>query len=59
MKALMIDDEINVRFVMKQLGEWAKYGITTLFEAANGQEAKRIIEKESPEIIFTDKKCPE
>ncbi|PMC33983.1 DNA-binding response regulator [Bacillus sp. UMB0899] len=58
MKALMIDDEINVRFVMKQLGEWAKYGITTLFEAANGQEAKRIIEKESPEIIFTDIKMP-
>jgi len=57
-KALMIDDEINVRFVMKQLGEWAKYGITTLFEAANGQEAKRIIEKESPEIIFTDIKMP-
>ncbi|MBU7594631.1 response regulator [Metabacillus halosaccharovorans] len=58
MKALMIDDEINVRFVMKQLGEWAKYGITTLLEAANGQEAKRIIEKESPEIIFTDIKMP-
>ncbi len=58
MKALMIDDEVNVRFVIKQLGRWKEYGITTLFEAADGHEAKRIIEKECPEIIFTDIKMP-
>ncbi len=58
MKALIIDDEFNVRYVIRQLGEWKKFGISTLLEATNGNEAKKIIEKESPEIIFTDIKMP-
>ncbi|WP_132005014.1 response regulator transcription factor [Mesobacillus foraminis] len=58
MKALIIDDEFNVRYVIRELGQWKKYGITDLFEASNGEEAKRIIDKEQPEIIFTDVKMP-
>ncbi|MDQ0246312.1 two-component system response regulator YesN [Bacillus fengqiuensis] len=58
MKALIVDDEYNVRYVIRQLGQWEKYGITDLFEASNGEEAKRIIQRESPEIIFTDIKMP-
>lgn len=58
MKALIADDEYNVRYVIRQLGQWKKYGITGLLEAGNGDEAKRIIEREQPEIIFTDVKMP-
>ncbi|WP_261380730.1 response regulator [Neobacillus bataviensis] len=58
MKALIVDDEYNVRYVIRQLGQWEKNGITDLLEARNGEEAKRIIQKEKPEIIFTDVKMP-
>lgn len=58
MKALIVDDEFNVRDVIRHLGQWEQYGITQLLEASNGDEAKNIIEKESPELIFTDVKMP-
>ncbi|WP_342602867.1 response regulator [Peribacillus sp. FSL E2-0159] len=58
MKALIVDDEFNVRDVIRHLGQWEKYGITHLLEASNGDDAKRMIERESPEIIFTDVKMP-
>jgi two-component system, response regulator YesN len=58
MKTLIVDDEFNVRYVIRQLGNWNTYGITDILEATNGEEAKRIIEKENPEIIFTDVKMP-
>ncbi|WP_374055706.1 response regulator [Rossellomorea sp. FM04394] len=58
MKALIVDDERNVRNVLRQLGEWERLGITEIFEAANGVEALGIIKKEEPEIIFTDIKMP-
>ncbi|MDV2686163.1 response regulator [Alkalihalophilus lindianensis] len=59
MKALLVDDEFNVRDVIRSLGQWQTYGITTVLEANNGKEAKRLIERETPEIIFTDVKMPE
>ncbi|MFJ7929044.1 response regulator [Peribacillus sp. NPDC096448] len=58
MKTLIVDDEFNVRDVIRHLGQWEKYGITHLLEASNGDDAKRMIEKETPEIIFTDVKMP-
>lgn len=58
MKALIVDDEFNVRYVIRQLGQWDMHGITDILEASNGEEAKGIIERENPEIIFTDVKMP-
>jgi two-component system, response regulator YesN len=58
MKVLIADDEFNVRDVIRYIGKWDEHGITELLEAANGNEAKKIIEKEQPEIIFTDIKMP-
>ncbi|MFY0760885.1 response regulator [Metabacillus dongyingensis] len=58
MKALIVDDEFNVRDVLRHLGQWEQYGITKLLEASNGNEAKKWIEKEQPELIFTDIKMP-
>jgi two-component system response regulator YesN len=57
-KALIVDDEFNVRDVLRHLGQWEQYGITKLLEASNGKEAKKWIEKERPELIFTDIKMP-
>ncbi|OIJ22414.1 DNA-binding response regulator [Anaerobacillus alkalidiazotrophicus] len=58
MKVLIVDDELNVHYVIRHLGQWKKNGITDILEARNGKEAIRIIEKENPEIIFTDVKMP-
>lgn len=58
MKALIADDEFNVRDVIRHLGNWEQYGITQLIEACNGDEARSMIEKEKPEIILTDIKMP-
>lgn len=55
---MIVDDERNVRNVLRQLGEWERLGITKLLEAANGIEALEIIEKEEPDIVFTDIKMP-
>lgn len=58
MKALIVDDERNVRNVLRQLGEWDRLGITEILEAANGVEALGIIEHEKPDIVLTDIKMP-
>ncbi|RBW70759.1 response regulator transcription factor [Bacillus taeanensis] len=58
MKALIVDDEFNVRDVIRSLGQWQNYGITTVLEASNGEEAKALIKRECPEIILTDVKMP-
>jgi two-component system, response regulator YesN len=58
MKALIVDDERNVRNVLRQLGEWDRLGITEVLEAANGVEALGIVQKEKPDIVFTDIKMP-
>ncbi|MFP7170708.1 response regulator [Terribacillus sp. 7520-G] len=58
MKALLVDDEKNGRDVLRLLGEWEQNGIDCLLEAADGEEALRLIEMEQPDIIFTDIKMP-
>jgi two-component system, response regulator YesN len=55
---LIVDDETHVREGIKLLGEWEKHGITTIYEASNGEEATSLIEKHRPEIIFSDMKMP-
>jgi|SRR5690625_2373863 len=58
MKVLIVDDEKNVLDAIKILGEWETHGVTEILEANCGEEAKTLIEKENPEIIFTDIKMP-
>lgn len=58
MIVLIVDDETHVREGIKLLGDWEKHGITTIYEASNGEEATNLIEKLRPEIIFSDMKMP-
>jgi two-component system response regulator YesN len=58
MKALIVDDETNVRKIIRFMGQWQKHGITDILEAKNGEEAKVLIDRECPEIIMTDVKMP-
>ncbi len=58
MKALIVDDEKHVRDAIRILVDWSSYGIHDVLEAPEGQTAIRIIEAESPDIIFTDMLMP-
>ncbi|MBW5446496.1 response regulator [Cohnella sp. CFH 77786] len=58
MKILLVDDEANVRDVIRYFGQWERLGITEIREAANGEEAKKLIVQEQPEIVLTDIKMP-
>jgi two-component system response regulator YesN len=57
-KAIIIDDEKHVREGLMILAEWDRFGIQTVFEAKDGEEAKAIILEHHPEIIFTDMNMP-
>ncbi len=58
MKALIVDDEKHVRDAIRMLVDWESYGIDEILEAPEGATAIRMIEAESPDIIFTDMLMP-
>ncbi|HYK74502.1 MAG TPA: response regulator [Pseudoneobacillus sp.] len=58
MKAIIVDDEKHVREGLLLLAEWEKYGINTILEAEDGDEAIYLISEHRPEIIFTDMRMP-
>ncbi|WP_198510279.1 response regulator transcription factor [Bacillus solitudinis] len=58
MKAIIIDDEKHVREGLLLLAEWDRFGIETIYEAADGEEAIEIITEHQPEIVFTDMSMP-
>jgi len=58
MKAIIIDDETHVREGLLLLAEWKRFGIQEVFEAKDGEDAKNLIIKHQPEIIFTDMNMP-
>ena len=54
MKLLVCDDEKPALEMMKTLIDWKDFGITDIFTAEDGLEARKIVEKNSPDIIITD-----
>ncbi|GGF97301.1 response regulator [Paenibacillus abyssi] len=58
MKVLIVDDEQHAREAVKLLVPWQEYGIDQVWEADNGEEAKRIITELLPDIVLTDMQMP-
>ncbi|MFC0472677.1 response regulator [Halalkalibacter kiskunsagensis] len=58
MKAIIVDDEKHVREGLLLLAEWEKFGIETILEAADGEEAIKLIAEHQPALIFTDMRMP-
>ncbi|THE11405.1 response regulator [Bacillus timonensis] len=58
MKAIIIDDEKHVRDGLLLLADWKRFGINTIFEAKDGEEAVNLINEHQPAIIFTDMRMP-
>ena len=53
-KILIVDDDVNIRFVIKE----AFAGAYQVFTAAEGLAAVEIIKKERPTLVFLDIKMP-
>ncbi len=55
-KILLVDDEAHIRkyvsLIIKQLGK------TTLFEAANGEDAIAAFQRERPQVVLLDVNMP-
>ena len=54
-KVLLVEDTEDNRYMMRRLLEMVGY---TVVEARNGQEAVRLAEEESPELILMDLSLP-
>lgn len=55
---VIVDDDAVMRLGLKTLISWEDTEFTLLGEAANGQEALKIIQTCKPEIVITDMKMP-
>lgn len=58
MKLLIVDDELQICYGLKDGIEWDKLGIAAVFTASNGLEALDICRNEKPELIITDIRMP-
>lgn len=58
MKAVIIDDEVWSRRMIRGLGRWDALGIAIAGEAENGFEGWQLILAERPEIVLLDMRMP-
>ncbi|OME88801.1 MULTISPECIES: response regulator [Paenibacillus] len=58
MRVLIVDDEQHVREAIGLLADWERHGITEIDQAADGEEAVRLIEENKPQIVMTDMRMP-
>lgn len=57
-KVVIVDDEMIVRTGLKSFIDWENHGFKIVGEARNGEEALKVCEEISPDIILTDIKMP-
>jgi len=55
---LIVDDSATMRMVIRRVIDLAEVPIGTVYEAANGLEAIRILEASSIQAVFTDINMP-
>jgi two-component system, response regulator YesN len=57
-KMIIADDEMNVREGLREVVDWASFGIEVIALAANGQEAYDLCIAHEPDILLTDIRMP-
>lgn len=58
-KALIVDDEPIVGVMLKTLIDWDEFGISDVYEAANGKQALVLLEKQPDiDVVMTDVSMP-
>lgn len=58
LKVLLVDDEINVCTLLKNLIDWESYGFQIIGEAHDGDSAFELACLQQPDILITDIKLP-
>ena len=58
MRLLIVDDEAFVRISFKSYIDWTSYGFEIIGEAADGEEAVKMIDELKPDIVFLDIRMP-
>ena len=53
-KLLIVDDDMLARMGMMSLIDWNAYGYQVIGAVDSGEEALKIMEKECPDVVFTD-----
>lgn len=53
-RAVIVDDEVWTRKVIRSLGDWEKYEIEIAGEASDGEYGLELIRQVKPDIILTD-----
>lgn len=54
LKVLIVDDEYLIRNLLRMRIDWEEQGLMIVGEASNAQEALDMVDKQKPDIIFTD-----
>ncbi|WP_283609362.1 response regulator transcription factor [Faecalispora anaeroviscerum] len=57
-RVFLVEDEQLIREGIKRLVEWEEYGFKFVGEAADGELAWPLIQKEKPDIVITDIRMP-
>lgn len=55
---LLVDDEVSVLNMLKNIIQWKELGVELLFSAQDGYQALEIMEKHQVDILITDIKMP-
>jgi len=58
-RVIIVDDEPVIRRGLRETIEWDSLGLEVAGEAANGEEALKLIRETKPEILITDIRMPE
>ena len=58
-RVIIVDDEPVIRRGLRETIEWDALGLEVAGEAADGQEALRLVREMRPEILITDIRMPE
>ncbi|MFC9712297.1 response regulator [Paenibacillus sp. NPDC056933] len=54
LNVLIVDDEYLIRNLLRMRIDWAEQGMRIMGEASDAQEALALVDKQQPDIIFTD-----
>lgn len=58
-KVLIVDDETIVRFTLRSMLEWEKFGYEIAADCMNGQQALEYLKKYKVDLLITDMKMPD
>jgi len=58
LKVFIVDDEENIRKLVKKHIEWTELGFDVVGEASSGREALDMLDKVIPDIVITDVRMP-